>query len=160
MWQPKIRLILTAIAVGAELFAVAVPAKADGPRWRSCLGHRSSEWAAEAAALGVVGGAPALGYSGCITGYELGIIRIPFPAQPAEGAVATPSGAPSGAIVPPPPAANPGPSAGVMMPPGGQGVGTPPGAAAPAAPPSDGGSSTPPALAVPPSVIPPAAGPK
>jgi len=160
MWQPKIRVILTAIAVGAELFAVAGTAKADGPRWRSCLRHRSSEWAAEAAALGVVGGAPALGYSGCITGYERGIFRVPFPAQPGEGVVTTPSGAPSEAILPPPPAANTAPSAGVMMPPGGQGVGTPPGATGTAAPSSDGGPSTPPALAAPSSVTPPAAGPK
>jgi outer membrane lipoprotein SlyB len=118
MWHPKIRLILTTIAAGFGLFTMALNAKADHQRWcsygLSCLSHRSSrDWAGEAASLGVIGGAPSLGFSGSVTGYEQGIIRVPFPAQGtagvAAGGVSGSSELPAGAVPPTPATSVPAP---------------------------------------------------
>src|SRR5580700_4322668 len=107
-----------AIISGAAVITFLAPAtylRADW-RWGSCLcgcGDRRSpqEWAAEAAALGVKGGAPALGFCGSVTGYERGIIRIPYPTG--GSAEMIPTGAapvvspPSFGTLPPAPQSNP-----------------------------------------------------
>jgi hypothetical protein len=101
-----------AIISGAAVITFLAPAtylRADW-RWGSCLcgcGDRRSpqEWAAEAAALGVKGGAPALGFCGSVTGYERGIVRVPYPtvgsADATAGGVSAASPVPSSTLPPP-----------------------------------------------------------
>lgn len=93
MWLPKTSAVAltAATAVACFLFAAAPQARAQNWHWCGCLRsvkgrHTSNDWAGEAAALGVVGGAPALGFCGSITGYEQGVIRVAFPTPSAESA--------------------------------------------------------------------------
>jgi hypothetical protein len=114
MWRAKtIAPVMLAGATLTAFFAIPRDLPANW-RWGSCLcgcgdGRTRQEWAADAAALGVKGGAPALGFCRSVTGYEQGIIRIPYPAAgsadinaanlPAVSSTATGN-------VPPPPAPN------------------------------------------------------
>jgi hypothetical protein len=112
--------IAAAMISGATVITLLAPpisVRADW-RWGSCLcgckDRRSpQEWAAEAAALGVKGGAPALGFCGSVTGYERGIIRIPYPTVGSAAMMTTDTvpvvSPPSVGTLPPPP--NPTPPA-------------------------------------------------
>ena len=138
MWRPTTSaLVLTAASASFFLFATPPEARAQHLHWCSCLwgdkGHRSSrDWASEAASLGVVGGAPALGFSGCVTGYERGIIRVPFPTSSADsstsgGGPVSSSAVPGGTVPPPPLPTSTTPPDGRSAPPtGGLTVPTPP----------------------------------
>jgi hypothetical protein len=105
--------VLIAASACVALLVPQHEARAQNRRWRSCLcGCRDNksprEWADEAAALGVKGGAPALGFCGSVTGYEAGVIRIPDWMMKASNANAV--GVPASSTpmnpgaVPPPPA--------------------------------------------------------
>ena len=101
--------IAAAMIAGATVITFMLPTSVCADwRWGSCLcgcrDRRSpQEWAAEAAALGVKGGAPALGFCGSVTGYERGVIRIPYPTD-GTTANTVPMAPPSSATLPPPPA--------------------------------------------------------
>jgi len=119
MWRTRLAVpLLIAAAAGVAVFVPPQETKAQNRRWRCCLcgcgdNKTPKERADEAAALGVVGGAPSLGFCGSIAGYELGIIRVPYSMMAASTANAggtqpgsTPM-SPAAVQPPPPPTAMP-----------------------------------------------------
>jgi hypothetical protein len=120
MWRTRLAVpLLIAAAAGVAVLVPPQETMAQNRRWRCCLcgcgdNKTPKERADEAAALGVVGGAPSLGFCGSITGYELGVIRIPYSMMAASTANAggTQAGStpmsPAAVQPPPPPAAMPG----------------------------------------------------
>jgi hypothetical protein len=103
---------LATIAVG--LVILAAPDESRGQDRHRCWWFLSSrerdEYAAEAASLGVRGGAPLMGFPEAIAGLGPGIVRVPFPTSasfsatsggPSSGSYEAPAG-----NVPPQPAAS------------------------------------------------------
>ncbi len=106
--RQKKNLVALTLAVGLGVVSSSGEARAqDRPRrgwcWGCCLHRSDRDWAAEAAALGVVGGAPALGFCGAVNGYETGVLHAPFPFPPHQTEGTTPE--PPTANVPPQPSA-------------------------------------------------------
>jgi len=111
--RPKRRVVaLATISVGIGV--LVSPIESSGQDRHRCWWFSSSrerdEYAAEAASLGVRGGAPAMGFREAVVGLGPGIVRIPFPQNgvltkasggPSSGAYETPA-----ASVPPQPAAS------------------------------------------------------
>jgi hypothetical protein len=120
MWRAKISAsVFIAGAVGLASLALPASLMAQSRHWRSCLcckdGRTPKERAAEAAALGVVGGAPALGFCGSVTGYGQGVLRVPYPNTTSEvsnsvGIPPAPPTPPAGTLPPPPSDAAPMPA--------------------------------------------------
>jgi hypothetical protein len=111
--RPKKRVVaLATISLGIGV--LVSPIESSGQDRHRCWWFSSrrerEEYAAEAASLGVRGGAPAMGFPDAVVGLGRGVVRIPFPPS---GALTGASGGPSsgsyetpGAIVPPQPAAS------------------------------------------------------
>jgi len=98
---------LVALAmITAGLVILAAPDESRGQDRHRCWWFLSSrerdEYSAEAASLGLRGGAPSMGFPEAITGYGRGVVRVPFPERGASGGS---NEAPAGNVPPAPAAA-------------------------------------------------------